>query len=470
LRTLGRWRWAARAEAEGKHAPVHPFGCHEARRSVLVGLVSFADRWDESGQELDGVIATSADPERSEVAVADLSPTGFPVGASTRSEGAKETGRPKERSAMRKVALDLGVRKTAYCEVQDGKVIQRATVTSVETLEAVLGPEQPSAQVAIEACREAWHVHDLLSSWGNQVVLVDTTRSRRLGIGQHGRKTDKIDAEVLALALERGGIPAAHVLSPHRRELRRRLNVRRALVESRAQLTTTSRGLAREQGVRLPKCPTTNFARHVSKLTLQPLEIIAPLLKQLETINAQLEVVDTRLAQLCETEPVVNLLMTAPGVGPIVAASFVSVIDDAKRFGSPHQVESYLGLVPSEDSSGGTRRLGAITKKGNSYLRSLLVQGAWAIITKADRHDPLRLWAEAVAERRTRKIAVIALARRLAGVLWAMWRDSAPYDPALLASASGRGTRKTARTLEAQAAQLTATVRKRVPSEATLQT
>lgn len=371
---------------------------------------------------------------------------------------------------MRKVALDLGVRKTAYCEVLDGKVIQRATVTSIETLETVLGPQHPPAQVAIEACREAWHVHDLLSSWGNQVVLVDTTRSRRLGIGQHGRKTDKIDAEVLALALERGGIPAAHVLSPHRRELRRRLNVRRALVESRAQLTTTSRGLAREQGVRLPKCPTANFARHVSKLTLQPLEIIAPLLKQLETINAQLEVVDARLAQLCETEPVVNLLMTAPGVGPIVAASFVSVIDDAKRFRSPHQVESYLGLVPSEDSSGGTRRLGAITKKGNSYLRSLLVQGAWAIITKADRHDPLRLWGEAVTERRTRKIAVIALARRLAGVLWAMWRDSAPYNPALLASASSRGTRKTAQTLEAHATRLTATARKRVSTEATIQT
>jgi hypothetical protein len=126
--------------------------------------ISFADRWDESGQEPDGVVATSADPKRSEVAVADLSPTGFPVGASTRSEGAKETGRPKERSAMRKVALDLGARKTSYCEVRDGAIIRRATVTSVETLEAELGSQQPPAEVAIEACREAWHVHDLLSS------------------------------------------------------------------------------------------------------------------------------------------------------------------------------------------------------------------------------------------------------------------------------------------------------------------
>ena len=106
---------------------------------------------------------------------------------------------------MRKVALDLGTRKTAYCEVRDGKVVQRRTEDAVRDFEPLLGPEQPEAAVAIEACREAWHVHDLLTIWGNQVVLVDTTRSHRLGIGQHGRKTDRIDAEVLALALERGG-------------------------------------------------------------------------------------------------------------------------------------------------------------------------------------------------------------------------------------------------------------------------
>ena len=167
---------------------------------------------------------------------------------------------------MRKVALDLGTRKTAYCEVRDGQVVRREMVTAVHSLESLLGPEQPPAVVAIEACREAWYVHDLLTSWGNEVVLVDTTRSRRLGIGQHGRKTDRIDAEVLALALERGGIPVAHVLSPHRRELRRWLGVRRALVESRAQLVTTARGIAREYGMPLPRCATERFVSNVRML------------------------------------------------------------------------------------------------------------------------------------------------------------------------------------------------------------
>jgi hypothetical protein len=127
---------------------------------------------------------------------------------------------------MRIVALDLGKRKISYCEVKEGHVHRRLTVSCIETLESELGVDQAAASVAIEACREAWRVHDLLTSWGNKVVVVDTTRVRRLGVGPHGRKTDRVDAEVLALALERGGIPMAHVLSPARRELRRCLGVR----------------------------------------------------------------------------------------------------------------------------------------------------------------------------------------------------------------------------------------------------
>jgi transposase len=151
------------------------------------------------------------------------------------------------------------------------------------------------------------------------------------------------------------------------------------------------------------------------------------------------------------TEPIISLLATAPGVGPIVAASFVSVVDEAKRFSSAHHVESYLGLVPSEDSSGGRRRLGAISKKGNKFMRSLLVQSAWSVLRHAERHDPLRLWAEAVAARRGKPVAVVALARRLVGVLWAMWRKGTAYDSARLAVATSRGLTHTAQTLEFRA-------------------
>jgi transposase len=358
--------------------------------------------------------------------------------------------------------LDLGARKTTYCEVLDGQVVRRATVSELETLRAWLGPEQPAAQVAIEACREAWHVHDLLRSWGNEVVLVDTTRSRRLGIGQHGRKTDRIDAEVLAHALERGGIPAAHVLSPHRRELRRQLGIRRTLVEARAQLVTTMRGLAREQGVRLVSCESRHFAERV--LATAPAELSAelrPLLETLQVIDRQLQDVDGELGKSCAQEPVIQRLCTVPGVGAIIAASFVSVIDDAKRFRRAHQVESYVGLVPSEDSSGGKRRVGAITKQGNRYLRAMLVQGGWAVMRNSRPDDPLRQWAQALSERRGKRIAVVAVARRLIGILWAIWRDGTVYDPQWLGQHAARGLRAHAQALEVQAEALKAVARKR---------
>jgi transposase len=364
---------------------------------------------------------------------------------------------------MRNVALDLGAKKTTYCEVANGQIIQRATVAAVETLKSLLGPDQPEATVAIEACREAWYVHDLLTSWGNRVLLVDTTRSKQLGIGRHGRKTDRIDAEVLARAVERGGIPVAHVLSPHRRELRRQLGVRRALVEIRAQMVTTMRGLIREHGEKVPSCGTEHFRDHARKARLSQSvrALIEPLLKTLEVVDGQLVTVEAELGKLCMKEPVIAELCTAPGIGAIVAASFVAVVDDAKRFHRAHQLESYLGLVPSEDSSGGRRRIGAISKKGNSYLRALLVQAAWNVLRKSDSADPLRRWGEVVAKRRGSRIAVIAVARRLAGILWAMWRHRTAYDPETLAHRSARGLHSSAERIKLQADAVERAARKR---------
>jgi hypothetical protein len=108
---------------------------------------------------------------------------------------------------MRSVALDLGAKKIAYCEVTEGRVVARRTVTKLSSLSDVLGADTAPARVAIEACREAWHIRDVLTSSGHDVLLVDTTRVGKLGIGQHGRKTDRVDAEVLARAVESGHIP-----------------------------------------------------------------------------------------------------------------------------------------------------------------------------------------------------------------------------------------------------------------------
>ena len=143
---------------------------------------------------------------------------------------------------MRRVALDLAVEKISFCEIEAGQVLARKTVSSLSSLKEVLGRTSLPARVAIEACREAWHVHAVLTKRGNEVLLVDTTRLRRLGVGEHGRKTDRIDAEILARAVEKGDLPKAHLLSPARQQLRAELGVQRALVRHAANTSRPSGG------------------------------------------------------------------------------------------------------------------------------------------------------------------------------------------------------------------------------------
>jgi transposase len=344
----------------------------------------------------------------------------------------------KEEMAMRSVALDLGVKETSFCEVFRGLVVARRTVGELKNLEDVLGPGSKRARVAIEACREAWHVHDVLTQWGHDVLLVDTTRTKQIGIRHHGRKTDRIDAELLARAVEQGGIPVAHVLSPARRELRDVLGVRRALVETRTQYITTLRGLARSRGERLASCAADDFLTKVTRAELRPetRNTIDPLVSALQRICVELARTNQRLEEWARREPTIERLTTAPSVGLVVAAAFVSVVDDAHRFEGAHQLESYLGLVPREASTGGKRKLGSITKQGNSYMRQLLVQSASGILRVGDPDDPLRQWGLELVARRGRKIAVIALARRLAGILWAMWRKGTVYESKRLGARS----------------------------------
>jgi transposase len=356
----------------------------------------------------------------------------------------------------------LALGKIAFCEVLAGQVVHRGTVRELDGLEGLLGAETGKARVAVEASRSSWLVCDWLAARGHEAVMVDTTRLAQVGIGAHGRKTDRIDAEALARSIAKDTAPRAHILSPARRLLRERLNQRGLLVAQRACLITATRGVARGRGIRLPTADTEDFVRTLKKRPPSPelAEEIAPTVAIVESLDAQIVVLDAKLVELCKDDRSVQLCATAPSVGLIVAGTFVSVIDEPARFKDAHQVEAYLGLVPNEDSSGTRRRLGAITKKGNSYARSMLVQAAWQIQRSTSTDDPLVLWAKQVARRRGKRIAAVATARRLAGILWAMWRKDRTYDPAKLAAQSADGKRVESDWTAHDAARLDAAARK----------
>jgi transposase len=149
-------------------------------------------------------------------------------------------------------------------------------------------------------------------------------------------------------------------------------------------------------------------------------------LRVIETLDAQILEADKEVRQLVKTSEVCIRMMTAPGVGPLTALRFVATLDEVKRFATAHDVQAYLGLTPGEDSSSTRTRRTHLTKAGSPQMRWLLVQAAWTA-QRCATTDPMVLWTNQVAERRGKRIAAVALARKLAGVLFAMWRDGTTY-------------------------------------------
>jgi len=150
-------------------------------------------------------------------------------------------------------------------------------------------------------------------------------------------------------------------------------------------------------------------------------------------LNEELTRADDTFAKLVAEDPVVTRLTTLPGIAPITASAYVAALDDASRFGRAAQVVSYLGLVPREHSSGEQHWRGRVLRSAHPQVQSLLVQAAWRLMRLKDpRTASLRAWAQGLARRRGKKIAMVALARRLARILFAMWRDGVPYHAARL--------------------------------------
>jgi transposase len=193
-----------------------------------------------------------------------------------------------------------------------------------------------------------------------------------------------------------------------------------------------SRALLRRHGYVVPTGGAEAFARRVMTLGV-PGRLLSeggPLLALMRTVNAQLAYCEGEIEHISERDPRVRRLRTAPSLGPVTAAAFVATLDKAARFRRAHQVEAYLGLVPGEWSTGEGQRRGRITKTGNTRMRWLLIQAALSIMRLRDpRAVGLRTWALRIAARRGRTVAAVALARRRAGILWAMLRDEASYEP-----------------------------------------
>jgi transposase len=335
------------------------------------------------------------------------------------------------------VGIDLHLRHTQVAILTDeGELIERRIQTSRPKLTEFFGGRS-RARILVEASTESEWVAQVLEEAGHEVIVADPGYAPMYARRSRNVKTDRRDAQALAEACRLEVYRRAHRLSVHARRLRAQVRVRQELVQTRTRFILRIRALLRQEGVRIPPGSAATFAHRVQSLSISPSvrEAIEPFLVLLEPINAQIAVGDRELDRLCRTDTVMRRLCTVPGVGPVTAASFVCVIDRVDRFRSARAVRSYLGLVPRERSSGEKIQRGRITKVGNRWMRSTLIQAAWgAFRSSGSEAGLLKDWMESIALRRGRRRAIVALARKMAGILFALWRDECDFDPCCLST------------------------------------
>jgi transposase len=336
-------------------------------------------------------------------------------------------------------AIDLHTRHSQIRIIDaEGRVIRhRRMATSREGFMRAFGGLHGPLRILLETGTESEWVAETLEAAGHEVLVADPNYAPMYGEVRRHIKTDDRDVAALAEANRRGWYRAAHRTSAAQRITRQRLRSRRLLVQMRSGTISLVRSLLRQSGHRLAgRGASTTVASRVAALPLPAAlrETLAPLQRILEDVNAQIAALDAQLELGALGDPIVQRLQTVPGVGPIVALTFRTFIDNVTRFRSASQVSAAIGLVPREDSSAERRHRGHITKAGPRELRSLLVQAGWAC-WRSKKSGTLRAWVEQLARRRGKRVAVVALARRLSRILYALWRDQTVFQAATLAAA-----------------------------------
>jgi transposase len=334
-------------------------------------------------------------------------------------------------------AIDLHARYSQIRIVDpEGRVVrEQRVVTSRERLLAVFSGHG-RLRILLETGTESEWVAQALEGAGHEVIVADPNYAPMYGEIRRKVKTDRRDVAALAEANRRGWYRATHRVSAAQRQVRQVLRTRRQLVSMRSGTISLMRALLRQGGYRLASGSASRVPARLARLCLpEDLAVtLTPLRRMVEALTDEIAGVDARLQTDVAADPVVQRLQSVPGVGPIVALTFRAFIDDVTRFGTAARVSAAIGLVPREDSSAERRHRGHITKAGPGELRSLLIQGAWAC-WRSHRSASLRAWVERLAARRGRRIAVVALARRLSRILFALWRDGSVFNAATLAAA-----------------------------------
>ena len=336
------------------------------------------------------------------------------------------------------VGIDLGDKKHAVCVLDEaGKIFEEVTISNTRASLAKLVERYPGALVAIEVGSHSPWLSRYLAELGCQVVVANARKMR--AIYDNPRKSDELDARMLA-KLARADVsllhPIEHVSESAQRDLSW-IKLRDNLVRQRADVISAVRNILKSLGIPLPSPSTACFAKR-ARLLLEDnepemLAAAEPSLQVIDVMTQKIRELDREIERLCEEQyPETARLREIRGIGAIASLTFLLTIGDPNRFERPRDVGAYLGLVPKRDQSGGTDKSLRISKWGNAYLRRLLVGSANYLLGPFGEECDLRTQGLKLAERGgrgARKKAVVAVARKLAVVMMAIWRQGSEYRP-----------------------------------------
>jgi transposase len=289
--------------------------------------------------------------------------------------------------------------------------------------------------VVMEACGMAHHWGRELQNQGHRVVLLPPHAVRPY---VPRNKTDRTDAKGILEAFRNQAIHPVPVKSVSQQALAALHRLRSRWMATRTSRINTVRGVLREFGLPIPVgsrqvVPAVRVALEDADSGLP--DAIRPALAEacdeIRDLEARISSVERQLEALARETPVVPTLRSVPGIGLLTATALVAVVGDAARFPSGRHFASFIGLTPRESSTGLRRRLGAISKRGDSYLRMLLIHGARSVLCHAKKtgtHDRLRTWALDREQRRGHNKAAVALANKMARIVWAVWTKGVPYQ------------------------------------------
>ena len=333
------------------------------------------------------------------------------------------------------ISVDPGDRRSFYCVLDEaGKILlEQKVATTLEAMKQIF-EKIPRSLIALETGTHSPWVSRLLTELGHEVLVAHAQKVEL--ITKSNRKDDRHDARTLA----RLARIDPELLGPVRHRSAKAqihltvIRARAELVSARTALVNAARGLVKSYGQRLPKCGTQQVSRELGAgLPAELREVLEPLLKEIESLNERIQEYDERMEKIAKEEyPEVSLLQQVKGVGTQISLTYVLTIEDPYRFPKSRTVGCFLGLRPGRRNSGESEPQKGISKEGDRYLRTMMVQGAHYILGPFGEDSDLRRWGLKLAERggkNAKKRAVVAVARKLAVLLHRLWVSGEVYEP-----------------------------------------